>query len=331
MKLLADHAKRLAALESKVDTLVQEAIIVAVYPEEATVDIEVRGVMLSKVPYMTFRSGAIGKTWWAPEVGESGLLQCPGGNVGNAVFMPSINTTDNPAPSADPDAIVVEAPGQNMLFDMGDEIEIVLAQDETQLKRAKDLIKIDDDEIVVDRSGNLIKIDADETEVKRGSNIIKVDGSETVVGRGGNSIKIDGSVIELKRGTGNIKLTLGTNLIDLSAIVASIVGAHFFPTGLTNLITPVGNAFFAPAPPPASAPPPPAASSPSEGKATKTPPSTVDGVTVTKGTISFTIPALVVTGTAGTVPVTGTTVALPVTIPFTATGVTLVFPSKSLK
>ena len=95
MNILADHDARISDLESKVNTLVLDAIVVKVHEDDNLVDVEVMDVELENVPYLTQRAGADGKTYWVPEVGESGLLLSPGGNIGTARFMPAVNTKDN--------------------------------------------------------------------------------------------------------------------------------------------------------------------------------------------------------------------------------------------
>ena len=102
MKILAEFAKRIAALEARMNNVLQEAIVTAVRADENLLDVEIRGVILEKVPYLTWRAGTDGKTYWVPEVGESGMLLCPDGYAGNAIFLPALNTTRNPAPDTDP-------------------------------------------------------------------------------------------------------------------------------------------------------------------------------------------------------------------------------------
>lgn len=125
MDVLANHAKRIAALEAAQGQIVQEAIVNKIHAEDNLVDVEVRGETLEKVPYQTLRAGPVGKTYWAPEEGESGLLFCPGGDVGNAVFQPAINTEDNPPPD--------DAEGK-LVVDVGEDGTIVLKIGMTRLE-----------------------------------------------------------------------------------------------------------------------------------------------------------------------------------------------------
>lgn len=101
-----------------------------------------------------------------------------------------------------------------------------------------------------------------------------------------------------------VKHEVGSNIEELTAIVLNLIGAHLFPSGLTTFQSPVGPVMFAPGPTPATAPAPPAGSSPdSDGKVTKTPPSTISGVKIkATSNISLVLPAIPVTvgGSAGT-------------------------------
>lgn len=125
MNTLADHAKRIAALEAKVNNVLQEGKVIAVRADDNLLDVEVRGVPLEKVPYLTWRAGPDGKSYWVPEVGESGLLLCPDGQAGNAVFLPALNTSRNEAPESDPNIIK---------FDFGNDREITIDGSKTEIK-----------------------------------------------------------------------------------------------------------------------------------------------------------------------------------------------------
>ena len=157
MNVLADFAKRLAAVEAKVNNIAQEAVVVAVHPDENLLDIEVGGVVLEKVPFQTGRAAAIAKTYWLPEVGESGLLVCPGGNPGNALFMPAVNTAENPAPASDANQILIEAEGQGLKIDLGDGTELVISQEATELLRTEGTIKIKETATETERATGEIK------------------------------------------------------------------------------------------------------------------------------------------------------------------------------
>ena len=139
MNILANLAKRVAELEANQSNMIQNGIVVAVHESENLLDIEVRGVTLEKVPYHTERAGGDGKSYWVPEVGESGTLLCAGGQVGNAVFIPGLNTTTNPAPESDVDIFKL---------DFGNGNEITVDMSETEIKRTGG-------EIVLDAAGGV--------------------------------------------------------------------------------------------------------------------------------------------------------------------------------
>lgn len=110
-----------------------------------------------------------------------------------------------------------------------------------------------------------------------------------------------------------VKHEVGSNIEELTAIVLNLIGAHFFPSGLTTLQSPVGPCFFAPTPTPVTPPNPPVGSSPnSDGEVTQTPPTTIRGVeiqAVSNIDLTLTSPVpVVVGGTAGTI-VTGTQIS----------------------
>ena len=101
MKTLADLTARVADLEARLQNIKQIAKVTAVHADANLVDVEVRGVALTRIPCMTHRAGEKGKTYWLPEIGELGLLQSPGGDLGNAIFQPGLNYDMIPAPESD--------------------------------------------------------------------------------------------------------------------------------------------------------------------------------------------------------------------------------------
>ena len=106
MSILADHDARIADLEMKMNTLLLDAVVTKVHADENLVDVEVFDKPLEEIPYLTQRAGPDAKTYWVPEVGESGMLLSPGGNIGNARFMPAINTKVNGAPETNPNIVI---------------------------------------------------------------------------------------------------------------------------------------------------------------------------------------------------------------------------------
>ena len=133
MNPIADLAKRVAALEANQNNSIQAAIVTNVRESDNLVDVEVRGVPLDKVPYLTWRAGGDGKSYWTPEVDESGILLCAGGQAGNAYFLPGLNTVRNPAPESNSDIIKL---------DFGDGREITIDNSETEIKRTGGTITI---------------------------------------------------------------------------------------------------------------------------------------------------------------------------------------------
>ena len=101
MKTLAELTLRVADLETRLENMLQLAKVLKVDDATNLLDIEIRGVELRGVPYLTWRAGENGKTYWVPEVGEVGLLLSPAGDVGNAVFLPALNYKDAETPESD--------------------------------------------------------------------------------------------------------------------------------------------------------------------------------------------------------------------------------------
>ena len=98
---LAHLTARIAALESRLQNIIQLAKVTVVDDTTNLVDVEVRGVPLTGVPFLTTRAGTMGQTYWLPEVGEVGMLLSPGGDVGNSVFLPALFYDTIPAPEND--------------------------------------------------------------------------------------------------------------------------------------------------------------------------------------------------------------------------------------
>lgn len=110
---IVDIYERLTALETQVTNLLLDATVHRVYdprspePPKSLIDVNVNGMILEQVPYLTMRAGD-GKTYWHPSVGESGILLVPSGDVGNARFLPAQYTQENPPPENDPDTYHLE-------------------------------------------------------------------------------------------------------------------------------------------------------------------------------------------------------------------------------
>ena len=59
--------------------------------------------------WLTSRAGR-SRSWWAPSIGEQGLLFCLGGELDTAFVMPAVFSDEFPAPSASADAMHVTFP-----------------------------------------------------------------------------------------------------------------------------------------------------------------------------------------------------------------------------
>ena len=101
MESYAKLTARVAKLESNQQNMMLYAKVKRVDEANNLLDVEVKGLELKGVPYFTRRAGGDGKTYWVPEVDEVGMLFSPGGDVGNAVFMPSLNYDDRESPEND--------------------------------------------------------------------------------------------------------------------------------------------------------------------------------------------------------------------------------------
>ena len=303
---LAHLTARVAALESAKANMMQLATVTVVDDTTNLLDVEVRGVPLTGVPFITMRAGAMGQTYWLPEVGELGLLFSPGGDVANAVFQPAMFYEGMPAPENDANIMrrrftdVAEEK-----WDGNDNRHVLQLDSNAKRQTDQEPAKIEDN---------------------AGDSKITLDSAGTAKLEASSTAKLE---IQ-QSGNAELAATAMAKIV-LSAIVANIVGLNIHPTGITTIMSPMGPCFFAPVPPPTSAPSPPAGSAPdSDGNVTQTPPATVTGIALQAGTFNFTIPPLIVTGTAGPYPVVGQTAATPVALSITGSGITLRFPSQSL-
>ena len=307
--------------------------VAVVDPMTAKVDVTFEeGLTVQGIPFLTMRAGE-DQTYWLPSVGELGVMFCPSGDIANALFLPAIFYTDFPASDAMSTTVA------KRIF-RGDDphVEEEVDTDANSYKLSSgDSDRFIDSDKVEDKhtADNVNKIDASETKLSRSAGSIKIDGSETKLERSTNSIKIDGSETTLERAAGAIKALVGANTLEVSAILANILGAQIFASGVTTFMTAMGPAFFAPAPSPPSPPAPPAGSNPdADGNATQVPETTKANLSITAGTINFTIPSLTVTvtGTAGPYPIvaTASSVPTPAQLNFTGNGITLVIPPEPL-
>ena len=101
MKQVAENTRRIADLESRLGNMQQLAKVTKVDEGKNLLDVQVRSIELKGIPYLTWRAGNTAKTYSVPEVGEVGVLMCPAGDVGNAMFMPAMFYKDSEAPEKD--------------------------------------------------------------------------------------------------------------------------------------------------------------------------------------------------------------------------------------
>ena len=285
---LEERDRRLSELEKKVENLLRLGQVAIVHEAEALVDVRFdNDLLIESIPFLTMRAGE-DQTYWLPSVGELGFLLAPSGDMANSVFLPGLFYSGFPA-------------------------------GEQSIEKHKTIYR---DEMVEE-----VDVGSHSKKFTTGDSERFINQEEIKDTQGESYIKQNQSETEVKRATGAIKQVVGSNQVELSVILANILGAHLFASGVTTLQSPVGPVMFAPAASPVSAPSPPAESNPnSDGEATQTPPSTVSGVKVkTVSNLSFTIPSLVATTPSGP----GSTVATPVNLAVTGT-LTLEFPVRSL-
>ena len=294
---------RIAALETQLQNVLQIAKVTVVDDTTNLLDLEVRGVPLTGVPFLTTRAGTMGQTYWLPEVGELGMLLSPGGDVANCVFLPAMFYDTVPAPEND--ANIMRRRFTNVAEEKWshDDNRHVLQLDSNAKRQT------DQEPAKIEDNAGQSKVTLDSA------------GSATIAASPTAKLEIQQS------GNAELAATAMAKIV-LSAVVANIVGLNIHPTGITTIMSPMGPCFFAPVPAPTSPPSPPAGSAPdSDGNVTQTPPSTITGITVNAGSsLSFILPAVPVTTPVGP----GATVPTAVSVTITSGTFNLTFPSQSL-
>ena len=255
-----------------------------------------------------------------PRLGELGVLLAPSGDIANSLFLPAIFYTDFPASDAMSGTV------------------------------AKRIFRGDDPHVEeeVDTDANSYKlssgdsdrfIDSDKVEDKHtADNVNKIDASETKLSRGAGSIKIDSSETAIERAAGAIKALARQRIqLEVSAILANICwGRRYIASGVNNIHDSNGSRILRscavhlhlhPHHPQEATPMP-------TGTPHKSLRPPKDNLSITAGTINFTIPSLTVTvtGTAGPYPIvaTASSVPTPAQLNFTGNGITLVIPPEPL-
>ena len=260
---LAHLTARVAALESAKANMMQLAKVTLVDDTTNLVDVEVRGVPLTGVPFITMRAGAMGQTYWLPEVGELGLLFSPGGDVANAVFQPAMFYEGMPAPEND--ANIMRRRFTNVAeekWDGNDNRHVLQLDSNAKRQTDQEPAKIEDNagdsKVTLDSAGTA-KLEASSTaklEIQQSGNAelavsggtIKIDGSKTNVERATGSIEVKVGLTRLVIGVAGITgYVAGIGRIQLAAASVNIGGATFV-NGATNLITAVGPVTYPPVP-----------------------------------------------------------------------------------
>lgn len=320
MDPIAEMRQEIKELRRQNSGIARLAQVTAVDPETSLLTCVSEGLEQSDVRFFAPRVGE-DQVYWLPSVGELGFLIAPSGEIGNSVFLGGIFYNDFPAVAND-----VTIAKRKFRGEEGVEETVETSENRLTLESGESVRVIDGEKIQDTHGDSSRTTDADKVEDKHTDlNLVKIDNAETVV----------------ERGTGNVMLKVGSNLIDMSAIAVSLLGALIFPNGITALQTGMGPVFFSPAgPAPGAAPPPPAGSNPdSDGNVQQTPPSEVDGITIRIGSkLNFTIPALpvttVITGTVVGAAVTGTgagnTTVTPVTDLAITGEINVTIPSQGL-
>lgn len=107
----------LAELDRRLACIVRLGVVAALDADSARVRVASGGITTDWLPWVTARAGAT-RTWSAPRAGEQGLLLCPSGDTGQAVFLAGIYSDTHPAPSASQDVESVLFPdGSRVTFD----------------------------------------------------------------------------------------------------------------------------------------------------------------------------------------------------------------------
>ena len=217
--VLAHLTARVAALESAKANMLQLAKVKEVHDATNLLNVEVRGVLLTNVPFLTMRAGPSGQTYWLPELNELGMLLSPGGDVANAVFLPAMFYEGVPAPENDRNIMRrLFTNDADEKWDFNDDEHVLRIGEDADRKTNKNPAKIEDR--------------AKESKLTLEEGTAKLEASSTA------KLEIQQS------GNAELSATVMGKLV-LSAIAANLVGANFHPTGLTTLMSAMGPIFFA--------------------------------------------------------------------------------------
>lgn len=101
------------------DTLIRVGIVSSVDLADGTCTVTLDdgdGAESQPIRWLHPRMGAT-KVWLPPYIGEQGLVLCPGGELGAAVFLGGLHSGAFPAPSDEPTPLVRFSDGATMAYD----------------------------------------------------------------------------------------------------------------------------------------------------------------------------------------------------------------------
>ena len=107
-----------ADVEQMAGEVVQIGVIASVDLAAATCTVEVGDLTTGDLPWLAARAGAAA-VWSPPSVGEQCLLLVPEGDLANAVVLLGLYSDANPAPSHDPDTVLIQfADGATLSYNL---------------------------------------------------------------------------------------------------------------------------------------------------------------------------------------------------------------------
>ena len=230
------------------------------------VDVISGEIELERIPVYTPHN-QLDTVLWLPTKGEDGTIFSANGDLANAFFVSTIPTDKQPIP--DPDGPATETIVTKIRGDNKEEL----------------ILKNESDEEINQYTHEIGVRDESHMMFVHGDNFVKMNKDEIIIDHNGDQVKIDSNQILIKSDNKKIEQRINTTLYkEITTILANIIGAHFYPSGLTTIVSPAGNCFFAPTPSPVSAPALPSGSeSNADGVVTKTPDENINDVGVRSG------------------------------------------------
>ena len=283
--LISQLQYELELLKTAVSNMIRPATVTYVYRKKGEegiktdrddgawigfVDVRSGDIELQRIPVYQIHNEE-DTTLWLPTVGEDGNIFSPSGDLAQAFFISSIPTKMQNIPTPDGPAT------QTIKTEM------------RQGNKEELLLKNNSNEEVNQYTHEIGLRDDSFTKFIHGDNTIVMEEGRVFITNGTSEVELEGSVVEVNNGSfkiliddTKIRQEISTTAYkDLLSFLANIIGAHFYTTGVTTVISPVGPCFFTPAISPASLPSPPAGSSPdANGQVTKIPPQQIDNITI---------------------------------------------------